>query len=227
MWLVKNFLVIVFSLIIAVLTITLYPFDYKKKISNVLIRFWAKAVLFIYNIKVYVFGTENIKNKKGKIYISNHSSYLDIFVQLAYLPDSARMIYKKEINRVPILGIAMLCAGFIPIDRKNYRKSIDSLIKASEKVKQGQSVVIYPEGTRTLDGKVGEFKRGMYCIAEKSEAELIPVSVTNTFNLMPAGTLKVKSGKVNMVIGEPIKYTNEKELLERIRNKVIENLKPV
>jgi 1-acyl-sn-glycerol-3-phosphate acyltransferase len=190
-------------------------------------KIWTSTALFIYGIKVNVYGTENVDASKGKIYISNHASYLDIFVQLAKLPDNVRMIYKKEINRVPILGWAMLSVGFVAIDRVNIRKAMKSLDKAAIRVKKGLSVVIYPEGTRTKDGSIGEFKRGMFFLADKSQADIVPVSMTNTFDLMPMGSMRVKSGTVNMVIGKPVKYRKDKELLNEIRNTVIENLKPV
>jgi len=227
MWLLKNSVVIMYSLLIAILSILIFPVDYKHKVSNLLMKVWTNIVLFIYGIKVNVYGAENIEPSKGKIYIANHSSYLDIFVQLAKLPDNVRMIYKKEINKVPILGWAMLAAGFIPIDRENIRSAMKSLSKAAEKVKKGLSVVIYPEGTRTKDGKVSEFKRGMFFLADKSQADIMPVSMSGTFELMRIGKMKVRPGTVNMVIGKPVKYRKDKELLNEIRNTVIENLKPV
>lgn len=227
MWLIKNFVIILYSLLIAMLSILIFPIDFRHKLSNPLMKVWTNIVLFIYGVKVNVYGADNINPAKGKIYISNHASYLDIFVQLAKLPDNVRMIYKKEINKVPILGWAMLSVGFVSIDRVNIRKAMKSLDKAAEKVKKGLSVVIYPEGTRTKDGKIDEFKRGMFFLADKSEADIIPVSMSGTFELMPVGTMKVKPGTVNMVIGKPVKYRKDKELLNEIRNTVLENLKPV
>ena len=227
MWLVKNFIVILYSLLIAILSILVYPVDFRHKVSNFLMKVWTNFVLFIYGIKVNVYGSENIDPSKGKIYISNHASYMDIFVQLAKLPDNVRMIYKKEINRIPILGWAMLCAGFVPIDRVNIRDAMRSLDKAAVKIKKGLSVVIYPEGTRTKTGSIDEFRRGMFFLADRSEADIIPVSLSGTFELMPIGTAKVKSGTVNMVIGKPVRYRKDKELLSEIRNIVIESLKPL
>ena len=227
MWLIKNFVVISYSLIIAALSIIVYPVDFGHRVSNFLMKIWTNTVLFIYGIKVNVTGGENIDPSAGKIYISNHASYMDIFVQLAKLPDNVRMIYKKEINKVPLLGWAMLCAGFVPLDRINIRNAMKSLDKAAEKVKKGLSVVIYPEGTRTKDGSIGEFKKGMFFLADKSQADIVPISLSGTFELMPLGSGRVKPGRVNMVIGKPVKYRKDKELLNEIRNAVIENIKPV
>lgn len=227
MWLIKNFIVILYSLLVAILSILIYPFDYRNKLSNPLMKVWTNIVLFIYGIKVNVTGAENINSSKGKIYISNHASYMDIFVQLAKLPDNVRMIYKKEINRVPILGWAMYCAGFVALNRDKVREAMKSLDKAAERVRKGLSVVIYPEGTRTPDGKVGEFKKGMFFLADKAKADIIPVSLQGTFEIMPLGSSRVKPGIVNMVIGKPIQYRKDKELLDEIRNTVIKNLKPL
>ncbi len=188
-------------------------------------KVWTNIVLFIYGIKVKVYGAENIDPKKGKIYISNHASYMDIFVQLAKLPDNVRMIYKKEINRIPVLGWAMYCAGFVSLNRDKIRDAMKSLDKAAQRVKKGLSVVIYPEGTRTTDGKVGEFKRGMFFLADKAQSDIIPVSLNGTYEIMPLGSSKVKSGIVNMVIGKPVQYRKDKELLNEIRETVIKNLK--
>ncbi len=225
MWLIKNFIVILYSLLVAILSILIYPFDYRNKLSNPLMKVWTNVVLFIYGIKVNVQGAENIDASKGLIYISNHASYMDIFVQLAKLPDNVRMIYKKEINRVPILGWAMYCAGFVSLDRGNIRNAMRSLDKAAERVRRGQSVVIYPEGTRTTDGSVGEFKRGMFFLADKAKADIVPVSLDGTFEIMPIGSARVKPGVVNMVIGKPVQYRKDKELLSEIRDTVIKNMK--
>ncbi len=225
MWLIKNFIVILYSLFVAILSILIYPFDYRNKLSNPLMKVWTNIVLFIYGIKVNVYGAENIDPLKGKIYISNHASYMDIFIQLAKLPDNVRMIYKKEINRVPILGWAMYCAGFVSLDRNKIREAMKSLDKAAQRVKKGLSVVIYPEGTRTKDGKIGEFKRGMFFLADKAQSDIIPVSLQGTYEIMPLGSSRVKPGVVNMIIGKPIQYRKDKELLGEIRDIVIKNVK--
>jgi len=186
-------------------------------------KIWTNAVLFIYGIKVKVYGEENIDPAKGKIYISNHASYMDIFVQLAKLPDNVRMIYKKEINRVPVLGWAMLCAGFVPLDRKRVREAMKSLDKAASRMRKGLSVVIYPEGTRTTDGTIGEFKRGMFFLADKAKADIIPVTLKGTYEIMPMGSSRVRPGTVEMIIGKPVAYKKDKQLLEELRSTVVSN----
>lgn len=226
MWLTKNAIVLLYSLFIAIATLVVFPFNYKNKAQNFLLKIWCRGSLFIWGVKVKVYGLQNVDASRGKVYISNHASYLDIFIQLAWIPDTVRMIYKKEINKIPLLGWAMLAARFVPIDRKNLKSGMASLNRGVEKIKDGISIMIYPEGTRTEDGEIGEFKRGMFYLAEKSESEIVPVSMSGTFGLMPKGAVKVKAGNVNMIIGKPLKFSKEKSFLNDVREIVIKNLKP-
>jgi 1-acyl-sn-glycerol-3-phosphate acyltransferase len=224
----------VFSIIIATLTIVSKPFDLKGKISHGLLWTWCNGSLGLFGIKVNVSGQENIEfsksrpggitRGKGKVYISNHASYLDIFVILAKVPDNIRMIYKNEINKIPLISWAMLAANFVPINRTNVRMAMKSLDKAARKMQKGISFVIFPEGTRSDDGSVKDFKRGIFILAEKSEADIVPVSISGTFKLMPRGTLKVKPGNVNVVIGKPMGFRKEKEFLNEVRNVIKQNV---
>jgi 1-acyl-sn-glycerol-3-phosphate acyltransferase len=231
MWLVKNFVFSLFSIIIAVLTLLTKPVNFKGKAANSLLKIWCNGTLFLYGVKVNVFGGESarggVSSQTGRIYISNHLSYLDIFVLLAKVPDNIRMIYKREINRIPLISWAMLAAEFVPIDRRNVRSALGSLDRAARKIRKGLSFVIFPEGTRSPDGSVREFKRGMFLITEKVEADVVPVSISNTNNLLPRGSMRVKKGIVNLVIGNPLKPKKDREFLNEIRDIIISNLKPV
>jgi 1-acyl-sn-glycerol-3-phosphate acyltransferase len=221
----KNLVFAIFAIIIALLTLIFSPVDFKGRVSNLLLKIWTNFTLFLYGVKVVVAGSENVSSSSGKVYISNHSSYLDIFVLLAKVPDNIRMIYKRELTRMPLIGWAMLSAGFVPIDRRNARSAMGSLDKAAKKMKRGISFLIFPEGTRSKDGNVGEFKRGLFVLTEKAEADIIPLSVSGTSSLMPRDSLKIKPGTVNLVIGEPMKFSKDKEFLNKIRDTVISNLK--
>jgi 1-acyl-sn-glycerol-3-phosphate acyltransferase len=211
----------------AILTLILKPVNFKGKPISMLMKAWCNSTLFIYGVKVNVTGKENIKDSSGKVYISNHSSYLDIFVLLAKIPDNVRILYKKELNKIPLIGWAMLAAEFVPINRENIREAMKALDKTAHKIKKGISFVIFPEGTRSADGNTGEFKRGMFIVTEKAEAQIVPVSLSNTFNLLPQNSLRIKPGKVNLVIGKQLQSKKDKAFLNEIRNIIIENIKPV
>ena len=217
MFYIRTFFFSIQSIFVAIFTLLLFPFNYKGKPVNVLMKLWCIMTLLIYGVKVSVSGAENIKNDKGKVYVSNHASYLDIFVLLAKIPDNVRIIYKKELNRMPLIGWAMMAAGFVSIDRSNVRSSLHSLAQAAKKIRNGLSLVIFPEGTRSYDGSIGEFKRGMFVLAEKAEAQIIPVTIKNTFNLMPRTGFKVKPGKVELIIHKPLQFNKDKSFINEIR----------
>ena len=227
MWLIKACVFSLLSIITAVLTLLTAPVNFNGKAAKVILKAWTNSTLFVFGVKVNVYGRENVSSPEGKVYISNHASYLDIFVLLAKVPDNLRMIYKKEINKMPLISWAMRACGFVPIDRKNVRTAMHSLDVAAEKIKKGLSFVIFPEGTRSENGAVGEFKRGMFILTEKGQADIIPVTLTNTNNLMPRNTLRIKPGVVNLVIDKPLRPKKDKEFLNEIRKIVVSNLKPV
>ena len=225
MWLIKNLIFVLYSMFWASFTLISAPFNYKNKAGNLVLRNWTKGGLLIYGIKLNVTGRENIEPGKGYVYVSNHSSYLDILVIFAGVSDNIRIVYKREISRIPIFGWAMLACGFIPINRENIKSAVQSLGKGAEKIKKGLSVLIFPEGTRSIDGKVDEFKRGMFLLAEQSGADIIPLSITGTFDLLPRNSSRVKGGRVNIVVGKPVKYRKDKQFAGELRDIVISNLK--
>jgi 1-acyl-sn-glycerol-3-phosphate acyltransferase len=211
----------------AAFTLVSAPFNYRHKIGYFILKNWTKGGLLLYGIDVDLCGSENIEKGKGHIYVSNHLSYLDILVLLATIPDNIRMVYKREISRIPIFGWAMLACGFISIDRSNVKSAVRSLEKGAEKIKKGLSVLIFPEGTRSPDGKTGEFKRGMFLLAERSEADIIPVSISGTYDLLPKNSSRVKSGKVKLVLGKPMKFRKDKQFTNELRDVVIANIMEV
>lgn len=214
-----------FSIIVAILTLIIRPFDPGGKMVTRLLRFWTGGTLGLFGVRVKVTGEENVVPGKGTIYVSNHASYLDIFILLSKISDSVRMVYKKTINRVPLISWAMLAGDFVSLDRKNVRSAIRSFDKAAKKMQKGISFVVFPEGTRSADGTVKEFKRGIFILAEKSNADIVPVSISGSFELMPRTTWKIKPGEVNLIIGKPMKFRKEREFIQEIREIVISNLR--
>jgi len=200
------------------------PFNYKGKSIYFVYRIFGKVILFLSGIRLEVIFKQNLEEGKEYIFVSNHLSYLDIPVLMTALPRNIRFIYKKSLSWVPIFGWAMYLGGYIPIDRANAREAIKSLKKAAEKLNKFLSIIIFPEGTRSKDGRTADFKKGAFMLAGMAKSEIVPVSIIGTDSIMPKYGINIKPGTVKVIIDTPVTYMNDKGFMNRIREKIIENI---
>jgi 1-acyl-sn-glycerol-3-phosphate acyltransferase len=191
-------------------------------------KLWAKILLLISNTKVEVIGKENILRGKPQIFMANHQSDFDILIALGHIPGQFRWIAKKELFSIPIFGAAMKTAGYIEIDRQNHEKAMQSLDEAALRIREGKSVMSFPEGTRSRDGEIKFFKQGIFHLAIKSGVPIIPVSIIGSGRIMPKRSLKITPGRVKLVIGKPVDVKsyyieNRHELIDQVRKVIIKN----
>jgi len=188
---------------------------------------WAKIILWVAGVKGEVIGKENINPERTYIFMCNHQSFVDIFVLLANLPKEFKFIMKRELMKIPILGAAMKKAGYMEIEREDPKESIKQLKKAIEVLKRGDSILIFPEGTRSPDGRLLPFKKGGFYIAIRSGYEIVPLFIKGTHEIAPKGSWTIKKGKYRFIIGRPIspKDYGKKEmdkLMNEVRKRIIE-----
>lgn len=191
-------------------------------------RFWGKSILVVSGVKVTVKGMSNIDPSAPYIYMPNHQSNFDIPVLLGHLKIQFRWLAKMELLKIPIFGRAMRKAGYISINRYNRQAAFESLKVAADRIKSGVSVLIFPEGTRSLDGNIRSFKKGGFVLAIDSGIPIVPVVITGTRAIMPRGKLRIHPGHVRMVIHQPIDtstYTRETKeaLMESVRRVICNN----
>ena len=167
-------------------------------------RMWGRIILAVAGVKVSVRGLENIEPGRPYIFAANHQSQFDIFAMQGCLDFDFRWLAKKELFKVPLFGRAMRLAGYIAIDRSHGREALKSLNAAAERIASGTSVILFPEGTRSLDGKLHEFKAGGMVLAIKSGVPVVPVGITGTFAVLPKGRLLAKPGRVTIRVGQPV-----------------------
>jgi len=194
-------------------------------------RLWSRIMLFTSGVKVQVEGLHNINPKEAYVFAANHQSQFDIFTILGYLPTQFRWLAKKELFRIPVFGAAMKGAGYISIDRSNRKEAFKSIDLAAARVREGTSVVIFPEGTRSLDGKLQSFKKGGFHLAIKSKRPIVPVSISGAFSILPKKGFKVRPQLVKVYIGEPVPTEDitpqsRDWLISEIRRKIQEKLPP-
>ena len=221
---IKAFFISIHCVIIAILTIIVSPIDRKGKITHYLSKVFGGGILLIAGVKVETEGTEVLNKSDSYIFISNHSSYFDIPILMKAIPNNVRFIYKDTLTKIPILGWGMYLGGYIPISRENIREAMKSLKAAAERIRKGISVVIFPEGTRSKDGIPGEFKRGMFILADEAKVQLVPTTIIGSVNILPRNKLQIRSGKVKVVFNKPEEYKKDKNMLEDIKEKITINL---
>jgi 1-acyl-sn-glycerol-3-phosphate acyltransferase len=168
-------------------------------------RRWAQGMLRGTGITVRVEGRERLLGPEPKVYIANHASFVDIWAILAEFPGTIRFVYKKSMDWIPLMGQAMRAARHIPMDRRKLSASFAAYDEAAKFVRdEHSSAVVFPEGTRSLDGRLQAFKKGPFVLAIAAGAPVVPVFCENTWELMPRGSWSPKPGVVTLRIGEPI-----------------------
>jgi len=186
-------------------------------------RFWARSIVFVSRVKVTVQGLEHIDPSATYVYMANHQSMFDILALLGYLPVQFRWLAKMELFQIPVFGYSMTRVGYISIDRSNRKAAYQSLQEAAQKIAQGVSVVVFPEGTRSPDGQVKPFKGGGFYLAIRSGRPIVPVVISGSHHVMPKGMLRIRPGRIVLSINPPIDTTpynkNTKEvLMELVRS---------
>lgn len=190
---------------------------------------WARGILRVCGVKLDVSGLAGVDAGLPRIYMANHQSAFDIFALLACLPVDFKFILKKELMKIPLFGPAMKRAGYIAIDRGDPRKAVASINSAAERIQAGASVLIFPEGTRSADGRIQAFKKGGFHLAVKSRCDIVPIAIINSRNIVKKGSMKINSGRITMSIGKPLGVRdygkrNLEQLMARVRSSMISEM---
>jgi 1-acyl-sn-glycerol-3-phosphate acyltransferase len=216
---IKVFLIAIYAVFIAIITILLSPLDYlvKGRITFVLSKIFSRVVLFIAGVKVKVEGREFIDTSEEYIYITNHQSLFDIPILMQAVPSNIRFIYKKSLTKVPIFGWGMFLGGYIPINREDGREAMKTLKFAAQRIARGISIVIFPEGTRSEEGTLGEFRRGAFVIADEAKVKIVAGTIIDSYKILSKGKLKINPGTVKVVFKKPLEYKKDKAFLQEIK----------
>jgi len=194
-------------------------------------KIWARLCGALTPIFVSVKGKENVVKGQSYVIIANHLSAYDIFVLYGWLSIDIKWVIKKELRKFPGLGIGSEKVGHIFIDRSNPRAAMESIKKAKQKIINGTSVVLFPEGTRNTSGEVQIFKRGAFKVAFDLELPILPITISGTDKILPPDTLDIFPGKAKVIIHEPIDISqydfqsSGEELINRTRDAIISGLK--
>ena len=189
-------------------------------------QLWSRVVLGAAGVKVVIRRAAPLPAGRPYIFMCNHLSAADIWSLFVAIPFPVRFIAKKQLAKLPFVGWAMRIGRFIFIDRQNASAARRSIEEAARRIHEGASVMIFPEGTRSRDGKLAAFKKGGFHLAIDSGADIVPVGIRGTREVMPKGSMLIRGGEVTIEMAAPIATAGLSEaerplLAERVRNIVL------
>jgi len=224
--------IVVATLVLGILALITVPFDRKGRVVHQYARLWGKVALWANGVKVRVRGLENLKGKGPYVFMSNHQGSYDIFALLGHLPFQFKWLAKKELFSIPFFGWTMAAAGYISVDRKGTRETARAMNEAAHKIREGMSVVIFPEGSRSQNGSLQPFKKGGFTLAIKSRVPIVPIAIDGSRTIMPKDRLKVSPGEIWIQLGSPIDTENfslkdREVLMAKVKERITQNLESI
>jgi len=227
MWLVLFFLTFLMGPLLA---LTL-PFDRRGRCYLPLVRAWARLIIRASRNPVSIEGLERVDPSRPAIYMTNHQSYFDVICILAFLPAPVRFVAKRILAFIPVFGQLMWATGHVIIRREDRKQSFQALDAAAEKIARGTSVLVFPEGTRSPDHRLGPFKKGGFVLGIKARVPIIPVSIAGTRPMMPKGSFRFARTQVKMAVGQAVPTAgldlqNKEALMDQVRREIISNFAP-
>ena len=186
--------------------IVVFPFDFTRgKILSKIVRYWARTIFLSAGIKIKIIGLENLDSSKNYIFAANHSSSLDIPLMLGFIPFWIVPISKIELKWIPFLGWAMQMAGHVFVDRSKHENAMLSIKSIKNSLlKRPRSILLFPEGSRTKDGQIKQFKSGGLSLGIETKSPIAPVAIIGTFDSLKKGSKSFINNLLIIKVGNPI-----------------------
>jgi len=192
------------TVVMGAASLVVSPFDPGARRQHKVARWWARGILLICAVRVAVRGFENLEPGKHYVYVSNHQSYIDIPIVFGYLTVDFRIMAKATLFPIPFFGWHLKRTGHLPIGRTNVYADARRLLQAVGYIRQGISVVVYPEGGRSVSGGLEEFRTGIFLAALKEGAPIVPVTIRGSRRVLSPRSWHIRPGRVEMILDAPI-----------------------
>ena len=195
-----------YTIILGTVSLVCSLWDRNGRIQHKFARFWSQLVMKTILSPVRITGMNNdgFDNSRPRVYAVTHASALDIPILYVHLPFQFRIIFKSELLAYPFVGWHLKRSGQVCINQRNPAASIGAIKSALRSLRSGMPLVIFPEGGRTRDGQIQPFLPGAFFLAIKAQADIVPIALVDTFNLLPMNTYHIKCQPLEMRVGEPI-----------------------
>jgi len=217
------------TLILALVIIAISPFDRKGNLVHYIGKFWSLLNIYISGTRLAIKGKEKIEKGRTYIVMCNHQGLMDPWVLIGKLPLQLRWTIKPEVKKMPVFGYALERMGHIYVGSRKRKDTGLTLEVAVQKIRQGASVVFFPEGTRSKDGSLQKFHKGGAIIAIRSGVSILPVTINGSRFVLPKGTLALMPGKIQVIVGDSIDpgmfdENRKDELMAVVKSAIQENL---
>lgn len=210
----------VYTIVLGALSLASMALDRRGRLAHGCARTWARLILLTTGVRTTASGVERVDPATPCVFVSNHQSIYDIPVLFDLLPLQLRIISKASLGRFPVLGWHLRWTGHLLVDRA--RAGVSTLKQVARMMRQGHSLIVFPEGTRSRDGRVGRFRRGLFLLAIEAGLPVVPVAVSGTRHVMRKGMLTTRPGEVALVVHPPLRTddltrADAPALAERVR----------
>jgi len=197
--------IVVLTVVMGSISLATSLFDRNGRRQHRIARFWSRMLLRVCGVKMRVEGVEKITPDCCFVLAANHCSLMDTPVVLGYMPVQFRFFAKKVLFRIPFLGTHLRRSGHLPVVREDPRASIKSLSEGARIIRENKvSVLLFPEGSRSENGKLKDFKEGAAYIAIKAGVPVIPIAIVGTAEVLPIKSMHIRPGRVSLLVGDPI-----------------------
>jgi 1-acyl-sn-glycerol-3-phosphate acyltransferase len=229
LWIIAYPIIAVATILVAVATIILSPLLPNSRLSYYPARWWGRVICKLCFVRVKVYGLGVLNPCQSYVFVLNHQSIFDVFVVYGWLPYIFKWMMRSELRKIPFVGKACEAAGHIFVNRANPSAAKASILKAESQLRNGISVVIFPEGTRTYTGAMGKFKRGAFQIAADLSLPIVPVTLKGSFERMQRNSPHITPGVIEMRIHKPMDMNffrpeQTEELIQRTWDKINSSL---
>lgn len=214
-----------FTLASSFVLLLLTPLPGQRTRGERVVRWWARRVLDIAGIRAGIEGIDKIAEGETCIFVANHQSMMDIPVCMAVLPGHIRLMAKRSLFHIPIFGWLLYLEGFVPVDRYDPKRARESLGPAERRLRKGQRLFVFPEGTRSRTGVPGTFKSGAFRLALTTGIPVVPLTIVGAERVMAPRSKMVRPGPITVIVGDPIQPEEAKDrndLRTRARTWIVE-----
>lgn len=167
-------------------------------------HWWSRITCWLALCRVKTKGHAHLDSLQSYVFVANHQGAFDIFLVYGFLNQNIKWIQKQSLRKIPLVGFASEKAGHVFVDNSNLSTRAETIDRAKAQIADGVSMVIFPEGARTLTGKMGRFKRGAYYIAYDMRLPIVPITINGSYDVLKRNTRQLKPGRLEMVIHPPI-----------------------